>query len=156
MHRQPLLAAVDLGSNSFRLQVARVENDQLYMLDGLREAVRLASGITPEKRLDQPSQQRALECLQRFGERLRGRSTIRAARMDLDRDAAWVLERLIKGRTTFLITHRLPIIRNADIILVMKDGDIVEQGSHDLLLRQNGFYADLYRAQFEDIGSLPA
>ncbi|MBA3022955.1 MAG: exopolyphosphatase [Sideroxydans sp.] len=80
MHRQPLLAAVDLGSNSFRLQVARVENDQLYMLDGLREAVRLASGITPEKRLDQPSQQRALECLHRFGERLRDlpREAVRA------------------------------------------------------------------------------
>ena len=80
MHRQPLLAAVDLGSNSFRLQVARVENDQLYMLDGLREAVRLAAGLTPDKRLDQPSQQRALECLHRFGERLRGlpREAVRA------------------------------------------------------------------------------
>ncbi len=71
MQQQPLLAAVDLGSNSFRLQVARVENDQLYMLDGLREAVRLAAGITPDRRLDQASQQRALECLHRFGERLR-------------------------------------------------------------------------------------
>ncbi|MEW5903574.1 MAG: exopolyphosphatase [Pseudomonadota bacterium] len=71
MQQQPLLAAVDLGSNSFRLQVARVENDQLYMLDGLREAVRLAAGITPDRQLDQASQQRALECLQRFGERLR-------------------------------------------------------------------------------------
>lgn len=71
MHRQPLLAAIDLGSNSFRLQVARVENDQLYMLDGLREAVRLASGITEDRHLDQASQKRALECLQRFGERLR-------------------------------------------------------------------------------------
>lgn len=80
MHRQPLLAAVDLGSNSFRLQVARVENDQLYMLDGLREAVRLASGITEDKRLDQASQKRALECLQRFGERLRDlpREAVRA------------------------------------------------------------------------------
>ncbi|OHC82369.1 MAG: exopolyphosphatase, partial [Sideroxydans sp. RIFOXYB12_FULL_59_6] len=80
MQHQPLLAAVDLGSNSFRLQVARVENDQLYMLDGLREAVRLASGITADKRLDQASQKRALECLQRFGERLRGlpREAVRA------------------------------------------------------------------------------
>ncbi len=80
MHHQPLLAAVDLGSNSFRLQVARVENDQLYMLDGLREPVRLASGITEDKRLDQASQKRALECLQRFGERLRDlpREAVRA------------------------------------------------------------------------------
>lgn len=72
MQHQPILAAVDLGSNSFRLQVARVENDQLYMLDGLREAVRLAAGLTADKRLDKPTQQRALACLQRFGERLRG------------------------------------------------------------------------------------
>ncbi len=72
MQHQPILAAVDLGSNSFRLQVARVENDQLYMLDSLREPVRLAAGLTEDKRLDKPAQQRALSCLQRFGERLRG------------------------------------------------------------------------------------
>ncbi len=80
MQQQPILAAVDLGSNSFRLQIARVENDQLYMLDGLREAVRLATGITADKRLDKPAQQRALACLQRFGERLRGlpREAVRA------------------------------------------------------------------------------
>lgn len=78
--QQPILAAVDLGSNSFRLQIARVENDQLYMLDGLREAVRLAAGITEDKRLDKSAQQRALSCLQRFGERLRGlpREAVRA------------------------------------------------------------------------------
>ncbi len=70
--QQPILAALDLGSNSFRLQIARVENDQLYMLDGLREAVRLAAGLTEDKHLDKPAQQRALACLQRFGERLRG------------------------------------------------------------------------------------
>ncbi len=80
MQHQPILAAVDLGSNSFRLQVARVENDQLYMLDGLREAVRLAAGLTEDKRLDKPAQQRALACLERFGERLRGlpREAVRA------------------------------------------------------------------------------
>jgi exopolyphosphatase/guanosine-5'-triphosphate,3'-diphosphate pyrophosphatase len=80
VQHQSILAAVDLGSNSFRLQIARVENDQLYMLDGLREAVRLATGITEDKRLDKPAQQRALACLQRFGERLRGlpREAVRA------------------------------------------------------------------------------
>ncbi|MBI5891511.1 MAG: exopolyphosphatase [Nitrosomonadales bacterium] len=80
MQQQPILAAVDLGSNSFRLQIARVENDQLYMLDGLREAVRLAAGLTEDKRLDKAAQQRALPCLQRFGERLRGlpREAVRA------------------------------------------------------------------------------
>jgi exopolyphosphatase/guanosine-5'-triphosphate,3'-diphosphate pyrophosphatase len=72
MQQQLIFAAVDLGSNSFRLQIARVENDQLYMLDGLREPVRLAAGLTEDKRLDKPAQQRALACLERFGERLRG------------------------------------------------------------------------------------
>jgi exopolyphosphatase/guanosine-5'-triphosphate,3'-diphosphate pyrophosphatase len=72
VERQSILAAVDLGSNSFRLQVARVENNQLYMLDGLRESVRLAAGLGEDKRLDKAAQQRALACLQRFGERLRG------------------------------------------------------------------------------------
>ena len=80
MQHQPILAAVDLGSNSFRLQIARVENDQLYMLDSLREPVRLAAGLTADKRLDSSAQQRALACLQRFGERLRGlpREAVRA------------------------------------------------------------------------------
>jgi exopolyphosphatase/guanosine-5'-triphosphate,3'-diphosphate pyrophosphatase len=72
MAQQPVLAAVDLGSNSFRLQVARVVDDQIYPLDALREPVRLAAGLTPDKRLDEASQQRALAALQRFGERLRG------------------------------------------------------------------------------------
>ncbi len=72
MQQQSILAAVDLGSNSFRLQVARVVDDQLYMLDSLREPVRLAAGLTEDKRLDDESRKRALACLQRFGERLRG------------------------------------------------------------------------------------
>jgi exopolyphosphatase/guanosine-5'-triphosphate,3'-diphosphate pyrophosphatase len=67
-----LVAAVDLGSNSFRLQVGRVVDDQIYPLDSLKEPVRLAAGLTPQKSLDGPSQLRALEALARFGERLRG------------------------------------------------------------------------------------
>src|SRR5688572_15543922 len=66
------LAAVDLGSNSFHLQVARVVSDQLYPLDSLRDPLRIGAGLTDDKRLDAESQQRALECLKRFGERLRG------------------------------------------------------------------------------------
>ena len=66
------LAAVDLGSNSFKLQVARVQGEQLYLLDGLKEPVRLAAGLDKSKRLDADSQQRALDCLRRFNERLRG------------------------------------------------------------------------------------
>jgi len=68
---QSILAAVDLGSNSFRLQVARAEGDQLYMLDGLREPVRLAEGLSDDKFLDAEAQQRALVALGRFAERLR-------------------------------------------------------------------------------------
>jgi exopolyphosphatase/guanosine-5'-triphosphate,3'-diphosphate pyrophosphatase len=67
-----VIAAVDLGSNSFRLQVARVIDDQIYPLDSLKETVRLASGLGPDKSLDAPSQERALACLKRFNERLRG------------------------------------------------------------------------------------
>ncbi len=66
------LAAVDLGSNSFHLQVARVVGDQLYPLDSLREPIRLGAGLNREKRLDEDSQNRALDCMRRFGERLRG------------------------------------------------------------------------------------
>lgn len=66
------VAAVDLGSNSFRLQVGRVVDDQIYRMDSLKEPVRLASGLTEEKHLDQASQRRALAALSRFGERLRG------------------------------------------------------------------------------------
>ena len=66
------LAAVDLGSNSFHLQVVRVDDGQLYELDSIKEPVRLAAGLDDEKRLTEPAQERALACLERFGERLRG------------------------------------------------------------------------------------
>lgn len=59
------------------------------------------------------------------------------------------MDNLMKGRTSFVIAHRLSTIRDADLILVMKDGDIVEQGTHEELLAKNGFYADLYNSQFE-------
>lgn len=59
------------------------------------------------------------------------------------------MDRLMHGRTSFIIAHRLSTIKNADLILVMKDGDIIEQGNHTELMSQNGFYADLYNAQFE-------
>ena len=61
------------------------------------------------------------------------------------------MDKLMQGRTSFIIAHRLSTIKNADIILVMKDGDIIEQGSHEKLLEANGFYADLYNSQFEEL-----
>lgn len=60
------------------------------------------------------------------------------------------MDNLMKGRTSFVIAHRLSTIRNADLILVMKEGDIIEQGTHEELLQKNGFYATLYNAQFEE------
>ena len=59
------------------------------------------------------------------------------------------MDTLMKGRTSFVIAHRLSTIRDADLILVMKDGDIVEQGNHEELIAKNGFYAELYNSQFE-------
>jgi ATP-binding cassette subfamily B protein len=56
---------------------------------------------------------------------------------------------LMKGRTSFIVAHRLSTIRDADLILVMKDGNIIEQGTHTALLQQNGFYSRLYNSQFE-------
>lgn len=60
------------------------------------------------------------------------------------------MDKLTKGRTSFIIAHRLSTIKNADIILVMKDGNIIEQGNHKALMKKNGFYADLYNSQFKN------
>jgi exopolyphosphatase/guanosine-5'-triphosphate,3'-diphosphate pyrophosphatase len=77
---QTTIAAIDLGSNSFHCQIARVDGDQVFPLDSLREPVRLGAGLDPDKCLDEASQERAIACLARFGERLRGldRQAVRA------------------------------------------------------------------------------
>ena len=62
------------------------------------------------------------------------------------------MDNLMKGRNSFVIAHRLSTIKDADVILVMKDGDIIEQGNHEELLAMNGFYANLYNSQFEKVG----
>jgi ATP-binding cassette subfamily B multidrug efflux pump len=59
------------------------------------------------------------------------------------------MDNLMQNRTSFIIAHRLSTIRNADLILVMNNGDIVEQGKHEELLTKGGFYADIYNSQFE-------
>jgi ABC-type multidrug transport system (phospholipid, LPS, lipid A and drug exporter), ATPase and permease components, putative len=56
----------------------------------------------------------------------------------------------MQGKTSFVIAHRLSTIRDADLILVVRDGNIIEQGKHDELLKQNGFYAELYNSQFAE------
>ncbi len=63
------------------------------------------------------------------------------------------MNNLMKGRTSFVIAHRLSTIKDADLILVMKDGDIIEQGDHKTLLAKDGFYAALYNSQFEDVSA---
>ena len=60
------------------------------------------------------------------------------------------MDNLMRDRTSFVIAHRLSTIKDADLILVMRDGDIVEQGTHQELLARKGFYAELYNAQFEN------
>src|SRR6185503_4194465 len=72
MPRHDTLAAVDLGSNSFHLQIGRVVDGQIYPLDAVREVVRLGAGLTAEKRIDRATQAKALEALAKFAERLRG------------------------------------------------------------------------------------
>ena len=62
------------------------------------------------------------------------------------------MDKLTEGRTSFIIAHRLSTIKNADLILVMKNGNIVEQGNHDELMKLNGAYAELYNSQFEKVG----
>ena len=61
------------------------------------------------------------------------------------------MDSLCEGRTSFIIAHRLSTIKNADLILVLNEGNIVEQGTHEELLKKNGFYANLYNSQFEKI-----
>ena len=61
------------------------------------------------------------------------------------------MDKLTHGRTSFIIAHRLSTIKNADLILVLKEGNIIEQGNHEELIEKNGFYAELYNSQFETI-----
>lgn len=97
------IAAVDLGSNSFRLQVAKVVEDRIYPLDALSEKVRLAAGLTPEKHLDEASQERALDCLRRFAERIRG----------LDRHAV----RAVGTNTLRVAKNATQFVRRAELAL---------------------------------------
>ena len=66
------------------------------------------------------------------------------------------MDKLMENRTSFVIAHRLSTIKNSDLILVLKDGDVIESGTHEELLAKKGFYADLYNSQFERSTDMPA
>ena len=142
MQEYPTLAAVDLGSNSFHLQVARVEGEQLFYLDAIKESIRLASGLTANKRLDGASQRRALNCLSRFGERLRdmppgavravGTSALRVAKnapefLAKARDALGFDIEIVAGREEarliYLgVAHSLPLSRTPRLVVDIGGG----------------------------------
>lgn len=137
-----LIAAADLGSNSFRLQIGRVVDDQIYPLDSLKESVRLASGLTSDKLLDAASQERALEALRRFGERLRGfqPDTVRAVATNALRVAKNAMDflpqaeaalgfpiEIIAGREEARliyigVVHSLPVVNHKRLVIDIGGG----------------------------------
>ena len=85
-----------------------------------------------------------------FVEELRWRGMLHQLMPGTEELIQKAMDKLMEGRTCFVIAHRLSTIRNADLILVMKDGNIIEQGNHDELMAADGFYADLYNSQFTE------
>lgn len=127
MQEYSTIAAVDLGSNSFRLQVARIVDDQLYPLDSLKETVRLAAGLGADKQLDAAAQERALACLKRFNERLRGLppAAVRAVGTNTFRVA--------KNAASFLKAAEAALGFPIDIIAGREEARLIYLGvSHDL------------------------
>lgn len=125
------LAAIDLGSNSFHLQVGRVEGEQLFYLDSLKESVRLAAGLTELKKLDGAAQKRALNCLARFGERLQGmpEGAVRAVGTSALRVA--------KNAPAFLDKARAALGFDIDIVAGREEARLIYLGvSHSLPLTQ--------------------
>ena len=142
MQEYETLAAIDLGSNSFHLQIGRVDGDQLYYLDAHKEAVRLAGGLTEDKHLDEASQQRALACLSKFGERLKdmpegavravGTSTFRVAKnarqfMEKAREALGFDIEVVAGREEarliYLgVAHSLPLSQDTRLVVDIGGG----------------------------------
>ncbi|HZM44332.1 MAG TPA: exopolyphosphatase [Burkholderiales bacterium] len=127
MAEYPTLAAVDLGSNSFHCQVVRVVGDQIYPLDSLREPVRLGAGLAEDKRLDEASQERALACLKRFGERLR----------DFDRRAVRAVGtntlRVAKNAPSFLRRAQAALKFPIEVVAGREEARLIYLGvSHEL------------------------
>ena len=117
------IAAVDLGSNSFRLEVGRVVDDQIYTLDSLKESVRLASGLQPDKSLDRASQERALAALSRFGERIRGLPT------EAVRAVATNALRVAKNATSFLVEAEMALGFPIEIIAGREEARLIYIGA---------------------------
>lgn len=131
MQEYETLAAIDLGSNSFHLQVGRVEGEQLFYLDSLKESVRLAAGLTEQKRLDGAAQKRALNCLARFGERLQGMpaGSVRAVGTSALRVA--------KNAPAFLDKARAALGFDIEIVAGREEARLIYLGvSHSLPLTQ--------------------
>ncbi len=131
MREYATLAAIDLGSNSFHMQVGRVEGDQLFYLDSIKEPVRLASGLTANKRLDAASQRRALSCLARIGERLQGMppGAVRAVGTSALRVA--------KNAPEFLDKARAALGFEIEIVAGREEARLIHLGvSHSLPLSQ--------------------
>lgn len=131
MQEYQTLAAIDLGSNSFHLQVGRVEGEQLFYLDSLKESVRLAAGLTEQKKLDAAAQKRALNCLARFGERLQGmpEGAVRAVGTSALRVA--------KNSAAFLDKARAALGFDIDIVAGREEARLIYLGvSHSLPLTQ--------------------
>jgi len=121
------LAAVDLGSNSFHCQIARVVGDQVYPLDSLREPVRLGAGLTKDKRIDDETQERALACLKRFGERLR----------DFDKHGVRAIGtntlRVAKNASTFLRKAQAALGFPIEVVAGREEARLIYLGvSHEL------------------------
>jgi exopolyphosphatase/guanosine-5'-triphosphate,3'-diphosphate pyrophosphatase len=153
------VAAVDMGSNSFRLQVGRVVDEQIYELDSLKEPVRLASGLTADKRLDAAAQERGLAALRLFGERLRGldRGAVRAVATNTLRVAKNAAEflplaeaalgfpiEIIAGREEARLTyigtsHSLPPVRHRRLVVDIGGGstEFIIGKRHDPLLMES-------------------
>jgi exopolyphosphatase/guanosine-5'-triphosphate,3'-diphosphate pyrophosphatase len=142
MQEYATLAAIDLGSNSFHLQVGRVEGEQLFYLDSLKESVRLAAGLTAQKKLDAAAQKRALNCLARFGERIKGMpgeavravgtSALRVAKnapafLDKAREALGFDIEIVAGREEarliYLgVAHSLPLTQTSRLVVDIGGG----------------------------------
>ncbi len=142
MQEYETLAAIDLGSNSFHMQVARVEGDQLFYLDSIKQPVRLASGLTANKRLDAASQRRALSCLTGIGERLQGMpagavravgtSALRVAKnapefLDKAREALGFEIEIVAGREEARlihlgVSHSLPLSQTPRLVVDIGGG----------------------------------